>query len=82
MLITPHPDDEVLLCGIVMQRAVGAGAAVVLFMPRMVMIIPNMSSSTMPPRRVKRARRFIRTSLGLRVLPVLNLSLRSIRALL
>lgn len=28
MLITPHPDDEALACGIVLQRAVGAGAAV------------------------------------------------------
>ena len=28
MLIAPHPDDEALACGIVLQRAVGAGAAV------------------------------------------------------
>jgi GlcNAc-PI de-N-acetylase len=28
MLITPHPDDEALACGIVLQRAVGADAAV------------------------------------------------------
>jgi LmbE family N-acetylglucosaminyl deacetylase len=28
MLIKPHPEDEVLACGIVLQRAVGAGAAV------------------------------------------------------
>jgi LmbE family N-acetylglucosaminyl deacetylase len=28
MLITPHPDDEALGCGIVLQRAAGAGAAV------------------------------------------------------
>ena len=28
MLIAPHPDDEALACSIVLQRAVGAGAAV------------------------------------------------------
>jgi len=28
MVITPHPDDEALACGIVLQRAVGAGSAV------------------------------------------------------
>ena len=28
MLITPHPDDEALVCGAVLQRAIGAGAAV------------------------------------------------------
>src|SRR5207248_11264209 len=28
MLIAPHPDDEVLSCGIILQRAVRAGAAI------------------------------------------------------
>lgn len=28
MVITPHPDDEALACGIILQRAVRAGAAV------------------------------------------------------
>ena len=28
MLITPRPDDEAVACGVVLQRAIGAGAAV------------------------------------------------------
>jgi len=28
MLITPHPDDEAVACGVVLRRAAGARAAV------------------------------------------------------
>lgn len=36
MLITPHPDDEALACGIVLQRAVGAGAVRIVYAIRFV----------------------------------------------